>query len=228
MTRKKTILGSPVALFLCLLLACAGRQKAAEPVFKGQPPEQKEAAESLEASRITVRSVPSEEGPFEHPFTVSETTMDDLFRSLYFQKKSTLSWKNPERMLSNTEAKALAGKAAAAFSDLSANQLIEFCVPGKDGDTTGELFVKGDCLNFRILMIQGYTFLKKGRKATSHQWKLTPQVGQGFFPSHAVLWNPKEVTNWVVVKLSDLPSTDTGSDRKPEDKPLMKRLDVFP
>ena len=228
MMKKITIFGSLAVLFLCLDLGCAGRQKASEPVFKGEPSGKKEAAETLEAPRITVRSVPSEEGPFQHPFTVSETTLDDLLRSLYFQKKSTLSWKNPERMLTNAEASVLASRAASAFSDLSPNQLIDFCVVGRDGETTGELFVKGNCLNFRILTLEGYTFLKKGTKATPHQWKLTPQAGQGFFPSHAMLWNPKEVTNWVVVKISDLPTMNTGSDQKPGDKPLMKRLDVFP
>jgi hypothetical protein len=43
-----------------------------------------------------------------------------------------------------------------------------------------------------------------------------------------VVWNPKEATNWLVVRVSDLPTDDIGPQEKPEDESLMKRIDVFP
>lgn len=217
---------------LCLLaftVGCAGRQKTAEPVFKGQPKESPEAVLKLDPSRVTVLPVRSREGPFQHPSTLSEMTLEGLLRALYSQKRATFRWKNPERVMNDLEATGLAQRIGPAFSSLGTDQLIEFRLTGRDGEETrGELFVKDGYLNFRILTIQGYTFLKKGTKATSHQWKLTPQEGQGFFPSHAVVWNPKEATNWIVVKVADLPSLGNQGGEEPPDKPFMKRLDVFP
>ena len=155
--------------------------------------------------------------------------LEELLQAIYFQKSATLRWKNPERMLSDLEAAGLAQEVAPTFSSLGTDELIRFRMKSKDGETQGELFVAKDFLNFRILTIQGYEFLKKGAKATSHQWKLTPQEGQGFFPSNAVVWNPKETTNWIVVKISDLASVASeGQKEEPEKQPLKKRLDVFP
>jgi hypothetical protein len=219
-------------LVLCLLalaVGCAGTRKTAEPVFKGELQGSPEAEAKLDPSRITVSPVKGEEGPFQHPFTVQGAKMEGLLQAIHFQKSATLRWENPERLLSDLEAAGLAQKVAPAFSSLGTNELIRFCVKGKDGETRGELFVAKDLLNFRILTVQGYEFLKKGSKATSHQWKLTPQEGQGFFPSNAVVWNPKETTNWIVVKISDLASVASeGQEETPEKQPLKKRLDVFP
>jgi hypothetical protein len=132
-------------------------------------------------------------------------------------------------MLSDPEAAGLARKVEPTFSSLRTDELLRFRVTGKDGQTQGELFVTKDFLNFRILTIQGYEFLKKGTKATSYQWKLAPQEGQGFFPSNAVAWNPKEATNWIVVKISNLASVASeGQEKQPEKQPLKKRIDVFP
>jgi hypothetical protein len=221
-----------VLVVLCLLvfaMGCAGTRKTAEPVFKGEPQGSPEAEGKLDPSRITVSPAKSKEGPFEHPFALQEAKMEGLLRALYFQKKATFRWKNPERMLSGLEAAGLAQQVAPAFSSLGTDELIRFRVTGKDGETQGELFVEKGFLNFRILTIQGYKFLKKGPKATSHQWKLTPQEGQGFFPSNAVVWNPKEATDWIVVKISDLASVaNEGQEERPEKQPLKDRLDVFP
>ena len=228
--KRRAVLKFLVAFcLLTFVVGCARRQKAAEPVFKGEPKESPEAEVKLDPSRITVLPVPSKEGPFQHPFTLPEAKLEGLLRALYFQKKATLRWKNPERMLTEPQAAALAKGIEPAFASLGTDQLIEFRLMGKDGETKGELFVKNGYLNFRVLTIQGYTFLKKGTKATSHDWKLAPQEGQGFFPSHAVAWNPKEATNWIVIKVSDLASP--GNERREEDphkQPLSDRLDVFP
>ena len=217
---------------LCLLAfaaGCVGSRKTAEPVFKEEPKETFEAVVKVDPSRFTVRPVRSKEGPFQHPFTLSETTIEGLLRALYFQKKATFRWKNPERMLKAPETAGLAQRIEPAFASLDTDELIQFRLAGKEGETKGELFVKNGYLNFRILTIQGYEFLKKGTKATSHQWKLTPQEGQGFFPSRAVVWNPKEATNWIVIKLSDLPSPDSGGQQGgPDKQPLKDRLDIFP
>jgi hypothetical protein len=216
---------------LCLLslsVGCAGKRKTAEPVFKGEDPDSPATAETAEPSRVDVRAVPSKEGPFEHPFTLSEQTLQGLLRALYFQQKRTFRWKNPERVMNNAEATALAREIEPAFSALGTDQLIQFRLTSKKRETKGEVFVKEDYLNIRMLVIRNYTFLKKGTKSTSHQWKLDPQEGQGFFPSRAVLWNPKEATNWLVVRVSDLPSLDIESEGGPADKSLMKRIDVFP
>ena len=140
-----------------------------------------------------------------------------------------MRWKNPERMLSDLQAEGLSKKVVPALSSLATDELIRFGLPGKDGVTRGELFVAKGLLNFRILTIRGYEFLKKGTKSTSHQWKLTPQQGQGFFPSNAVVWNPKETTNWIVVKVSDLESPGRAVPREePQEQPLKDRIDVFP
>jgi hypothetical protein len=218
-----------VLCLLALAVGCAGTRKTAEPVFKNESKGSPEAAAKLDPSRITVSTVNSKEGPFQHPFTVRDAKMEGFLRALYFQRSATLRWENPERMLSDLEAAGLGQEVASAFSSLGTDELIRFRVKGKEGDTQGELFVAKDLLNFRILTIQGYEFLKKGTKATSHQWKLTPQEGQGFFPSNAVVWNPKETTNWIVVKLSDVTSPSReGQKGAPEEKPLMERIDVFP
>jgi hypothetical protein len=223
---------SKLLVVLCLLafaVGCAGSRKTAEPVFKEEPAESPEAKTKPDESHIVVLSVPSREGPFQHPFTLNNARLESLLRALYFQKSATLRWKNPERMLTDPEAAGLAQRIEPALASLGRGQLIEFRLAGKDGETKGELFVKNGYLNFRILTIQGYTFLKKGAKATSHQWKLTPQEGQGFFPSNAVVWNSKETTNWIVIKVSDLSSPDSGAQEGgPEEQPLKKRLDVFP
>jgi len=231
MMKKKPV---PKLLFvvLCLLalaVGCAGTKETAEPVFKGEPQGSLEAEEKLDPSRITVSPVKGKEGPFQHPFTMQGAELEGLLQAIYFQKSATFRWKNPERMLSDPEAAGLAQKLAPAFSSLDKDDLLLFRVTGKDGQTQGELFVTKDFLNFRILTIQGYEFLKKGTKATSYQWKLAPQEGQGFFPSHAVVWNPKEATNWIVIKISDLASVASeGQKEEPENQPLKKRLDVFP
>jgi len=223
---------SKVLVVLCLLVfavGCAGTKKTAEPVFKGEPQGSPDAEAKMDLSRITVSPVKSKEGPFQHPFTVQGAQLEGLLQAIYFQKSATLRWKNPERMLSDLEAAGLAQEVAPTFSSLGTDELLRFRVTGKDGETRGELFVTKDFLNFRILTIQGYEFLKKGTKATSHQWKLTPQEGQGFFPSSAVVWNPKETTNWIVVKISDLASVASeGQKEEPEKQPLKKRIDVFP
>jgi hypothetical protein len=159
---------------------------------------------------------------------LSEQTLQGLLRALYFQQKMTFRWKNPERVMNNAEATALAREIEPAFSALGTDQLIQFRLTSKKRETKGEVFVKEDYLNIRMLVIRNYTFLKKGTKSTSHQWKLDPQEGQGFFPSRAVLWNPKEATNWLVVRVSDLPSLDIEGEGAPADKSLMKRIDVFP
>ena len=229
---KKKPVSKLLFVVLCLLalaVGCAGTRKTAEPVFKGEPQGSPEAEAKLDPSRITVSPVKSKEGPFQHPFTVQGAKMEGLLQAIYFQKSATLRWKNPERILSDPEAAGLAQKIAPAFSSLGTDELLQFRVKGKDGETRGELFVAKNLLNFRILTVQGYEFLKKGTKATSHQWKLTPQEGQGFFPSNAVVWNPKETTNWIVVKISDLASVASeGQEETPEKQPLKKRLDVFP
>ena len=229
---KKKPVSKLFLVVLCLLAlaaGCAGTKKTAEPVFKGEPQESPEAKAKLDPSRITVSPVESKEGPFQHPFTVQAGELEGLLQAIYFQRSATLRWTNSEQMLSDLEAAELAQEAAPAFSSLGTDELIRFRVKGKDGETQGELFVARDLLNFRILTIQGYDFLKKGTKATSHEWKLTPQEGQGFFPSHAVVWNPKETTNWIVVKISDLTSVASeGQERGPEKQPLMDRIDVFP
>jgi len=229
---KKKPVSTLLFVVLCLLalaLGCAGTRKTAEPVFKGEEQGSPEAEGKQDYSHITVSPAKSKEGPFQHPFALQETKLEGLLRVLYFQKKATFRWKNPERMLRDPEAAGLSQKIAPAFSSLGTDELIRFRVTGKDGETQGELFVAKGLLNFRILTIQGYKFLKKGTKATSHQWKLTPQEGQGFFPSSAVVWNPKETTNWIVVKISDLASVASeGQEEKPEKQPLKKRLDVFP
>jgi hypothetical protein len=218
-----------VLCLLALAVGCAGTRKTAEPVFKGEPQGSPEAEAKLDSSRITVSPVKSKEGPFQHPFTVQGKRLEGLLQAIYFQRSATLRWKNPKRMLSDPEAAGLSLKIAPAFSSLGTDELIRFRVTGEDGETQGELFVSKNFLNFRILAIQGYKFLKKGTKATSHQWKLAPQEGQGFFPSNAVVWNPKETTNWIVVKLSDLasPASETPQ-AAPEKQPLKERIDVFP
>jgi hypothetical protein len=227
--------GKPVPKLLILLLllafaaACAGTQKTAEPVFKGEPKEMQEAEATLDPNRITLSPVRSKQGPFQHPFTLSASTLEGLLNGLFFQKSATFRWTKAERVLSNREAAALAKEIAPVFASLGQDELIRFQLNGRDGQTEGELFVVRDLLNFRILTIQGYTFLKKSAKATSHQWKLTPHAGHGFFPSNAVVWNPKEITNWVVVRTSDLASpANGGQDEAPGEQPLRKRIDVFP
>jgi hypothetical protein len=232
MMKRKQV--SKLLVVLCLLAlaaACAGKGEIAEPVFKEESKGSPEAEARLDASRITLLPVHSKEGPFQHPFTLREEKLADLLQGLYFQKSATFRWKNPERVLNDLEAKGLARKIAPAFSSLSADELIQFRLAGKgkDGETRGELFVAKDLLNFRILTIQGYDFLKKGTKATSHEWKLAPREGQGFFPSNAVVWNPKEATNWIVVRISDLASPDGGGqEQDPEEQRLIDRIDVFP
>jgi hypothetical protein len=229
--KKKPV--ATLLLFVVCLLAlapgCAGTRKTAEPVFKGEQQGSPETEGKQVYTHITVSPAKSKEGPFQHPFALQEAKLEGLLRALYFQKKATFRWKNPERMLSDPETEGLAQEIAPAFSSLGTNELIRFRVTGKDGETLGELFVAKGLLNFRILTIQGYKFLKKGTKATSHQWKLTPQEGQGFFPSNAVAWNPKEATDWIVVKISDLAAVASeGQEEKPEKLPLKDRLDVFP
>jgi|GEM_PF-2832819 len=229
--KKKPVPTLPLVV-LCLLalsVGCAGTKKSAEPVFKGETEGSPEAEAKLDPSRVTVSSANSKEGPFQHPFTVQETKLEELLQGIYYQQRATMRWKNPERMLTGLEAAGLAQKVAPAFSSLGTDELIRFRVTGKDGETRGELFVEKDLLNFRILTIRGYTFLKKGTKSTSHQWKLTPQEGQGFFPSNAVVWNPKEATNWIVVKVADLTSPGSKVPKgEPEEQPLKDRIDVFP
>jgi len=229
MNRKPVPKALVVLCLLVFAVGCAGTKKTAEPVFKGEPQGSPETESRLDPSRVTVSHVKSKEGPFQHPFTLQETRLEGLLRALYFQKKATFRWKNPERMLSNLEAAGLAQQVAPAFSSLASDKLIRFCVTDKDKETEGEIFVAKGLLNFRILTIQGYKFLKKGTKATSHQWKLTPQEGQGFFPSNAVAWNPKEATDWIVVKISALasPASETPQ-AAPEKQPLKERIDVFP
>lgn len=221
-----------ILVVLCLLafaVGCAGTRKTAEPVFKDESQGSHEAEAETDPSRITASPVKSKEGPFLHPFRVQGAELEGLLRGIYFQKSATFRWKNPERMLSDTVAAGLAKKIAPAFSSLGTDELIRFRVTGKDGETRGELFVTRDFLNFRILTIQGYEFLKKGTKATSYEWKLAPKEGQGFFPSNAVAWNPKEATNWIVVKISDLASVASeGQEGEPGKQPLKDRLDVFP
>jgi hypothetical protein len=209
-----------------MAMGCAGKQKTAEPVFKGEDPDR--AGEPVEPSRVEVRPVASKESPFEHPFTLSETTIEGLLRALYFQQKRTFRWKNPERVMDNAEAAQLARTIEPTFATLGEDQIIQFRLTSKKGETKGELFVKEDYVNIRMLVIRNYTFLKKGTKSTSHQWKLDPQEGQGFFPSRAVLWNPKDATNWIVVRVSDLPTLDIEGKEAPADKSFMKRIDVFP
>jgi len=228
MKRKPIFQFLVVLCLVFLVVGCAGKQKTSEPVFKGEEPDSPGATETIEPSRVEARAVASKEGPFEHPFTLSETTLEALLRALYFQQKMTFRWKNPERVLNNAEATALARKIDPAFATLGTDQLIRFRLTGNDGETKGELFVKGGYCNIRMLVIRNYTFLKKGTKATSHQWKLDPQEGQGFFPSHAVVWNPKEATNWIVVRVSDLPSLVTEGKEEPADKSFLERIDVFP
>jgi len=229
MLKRKPTFEFLVALcFVFLAVGCAGKQKTAEPIFKGEDPDSPAAAETVEPSRVEVRAVTSKEGPYEHPFSLSEQTLEGLLRGLYFQQKMTFRWKNPERVMDNAEATVLAREMEPAFSALGKDQLIQFRLISKKKETKGEIFVKEDCLNIRMLVIRNYTFLKKGTKATSHQWKLVPQEGQGFFPSHAVVWNPKEATNWLVVRVSDLPTLDIEGKEAPPDKSFMKRIDVFP
>ena len=229
MMKKKPILQFLVALCLVSLsVGCAGKRKTAEPVFKGEEPDSPATAETIDSSCVDVRAVPSKEGPFEHPFTLSEQTLQGLLRALYFQQKMTFRWKNPERVMNNAEATVLAREIGPAFSALGTDQLIQFRLTSKKRETKGEVFVKEGYLNIRMLVIRNYAFLKKGTKSTSHQWKLVPQEGQGFFPSRAVLWNPKEATNWLVVRVSDLPSLDIEGEGAPADKSFMKRIDVFP
>lgn len=228
MKRKTAASVLPVLCLIAFAAGCAGRGKTAEPVFKEEPKASPEAETKLDASRIIVLPARSQEGPFQHPFTLPQARLEGLLRALYFQKRATFSWKNPQRLMSESQATTLAQKIEPAFASLGADELIEFRLTGKDGETKGELFVKNGYLNFRILTIQGYEFLKKGTKATSHEWKLTPREGQGFFPSQAVAWNPKEATNWIVVKVADLPSLDNQEGEEPPDKPFLKRIDVFP
>lgn len=214
---------------LALAAGCAGRGKTGEPVFREPSAGSPSTEAALDPTRIVVSPVDSKEGPFQHPFTLGEAKLQGLLQGLYFQKRATMRWKNPERMLSDSEAASLANGMAPAFSSLGSGELLQFRIKGEQGETRGELFVARDYLNFRILTIQGYNFLKKGTKATSHQWKLAPQEGQGFFPSNAVVWNPKEATNWIVVRTSDLASqTNEGQGANPEEKPLIDRIDVFP
>ncbi len=219
-------------VILCLLTfgaGCAGRGKAAEPVFRDASAGDPAAEATLDPARIVVSPAGSKEGPFQHPFSLREEKLESLLKGLYFHQKATLRWKNAERMLTDAEAAALAQRAVAVLSSLGENELLQFRVRGRDGETRGEIFVTKAFLNFRILKIHGYPFLKRGTKATSHQWKLAPREGQGFFPSNAVVWNPKEATNWIVVRLSDLGSeTAEGREGKPEEKPLLDRIDVFP
>jgi len=229
MMKRKPILQFLVVLCLVFIaVGCADRRKTTEPVFKGEEPVSPTTAETVEPSRFDVDAVTSKEGPFEHPFGLSQETLQGLLRALYFQQKMTFRWKNPERVMDDTESTVLARKIEPAFSTLGRDQLIQFRLTGKDGETRGEIFVKEDYLNIRMLVIRNYTFLKKGTKSTSHQWKLDPQEGQGFFPSRAVLWNPKEATNWIVVRVSDLPALDIEGQESPPDKPFMERIDVFP
>jgi len=226
--RKPTVKFLVILCLLSLGVGCAGRRKSIEPVFKGEEPHSPAVDKTVAPSSVEVRSVTSKEGPFQHPFTLSQQTLQGLLRALYFQQKMTFRWKNPERVMDDPESTVLAGKIEPAFSTLRRDQLIQFRLTGKDGETKGELFVNEDYLNIRMLLIRDYTFLKKGTKSTSHQWKLDPQEGQGFFPSRAVLWNPKEATNWIVVRVSDLPSLDTKGKEAPADKPFKERIDVFP
>jgi hypothetical protein len=230
MMKRKPIAEFLVILCLvCLALGCAGKRKTPEPVFREQEPSQTEAPEqTIDPSRFDVKAVTSKEGPFEHPFTVSEQTLQGLLRALYFQQKRTFRWKNPERVMDNAEAAQLARKIEPTFATLSKDQLVRFRLTTKKRETKGELFVKEDYLNIRMLVIRNYTFLKKGTKSTSHQWKLDPQEGQGFFPSRAVVWNPKEATNWIVVRVSDLSSLDIEGKEAPADKSFIERIDVFP
>ena len=228
MKRKSTVEFLVILCIVSIAAGCAGKRKTAEPVFKVEEPDRPPAAETVEPSSVEVRSVASKEGPFEHPFTLSQQTLQGLLRALYFQQKMTFRWKNPERVMDDAESTGLASKIEPAFSTLGRDQLIQFRLTGKDGETKGELFVKEDYLNIRMLVIRNYTFLKKGTKSTSHQWKLDPQEGQGFFPSRAVLWNPKDATNWLVVRVSDLPALDIEGMGKPAEKSFIERVDVFP
>jgi hypothetical protein len=223
---------SKLLVVLCLLAltaACAGTRKTAEPVFRDEPKESPEAAEMPEAYPVTLTRVSSKEGPFQHPFPLSASTLQGLLQGLYFQKSLTFRWTNAERVLSNREAAGLAEEIAPVSASLGKDELIRFRLEGEDGETEGELFVARDFLNIRILTIQGYEFLKKSAKATSYQWKLAPHAGYGFFPSNAVVWNPKEITNWVVVRTSDLGSAaKEAQDDPPGEQPLRERIDVFP
>jgi hypothetical protein len=228
MRRKPTLQFLVVLCLLSIVLGCAGKRKTSEPVFKGEEPDSPAKAKTVEPSRVEASAVASNEGPFKHPFTLSETTLEGLLRALYFQQKMTFRWKNPERVLKEAEATKLAREIERAFSTLAADQLIRFRLISNDRETKGELFVKEDYLNIRMLVIRNYAFLKKGTKSTSHQWKLVPQEGQGFFPSRAVLWNPKEATNWLVVRVSDLPALGIEGQEEPGDKPFKERIDVFP
>jgi hypothetical protein len=230
MMKRKPVATLLVVLFLLALSAgCAGRGRTGEPVFREQPAGGPTAEARLDPARIVVSPVDSREGPFQHPFTLREAKLEGLLRGLYFEKRATMRWKTPERMLSDAEAASLATRITPVFSSLGSDELLQFRIRGEEGETRGELFVARDYLNFRILTVQGYDFLKKGTKTTSHQWKLAPQEGQGFFPSNAVVWNPKEATNWIVVRTSDLASqAEEGREASPEEKPLIDRIDVFP
>ncbi len=230
--RMKRKPATHLLVVLCLLAfaaGCAGAGRTAEPVFRDEPTGSPREEARLDPSRIVVSTVNSKEGPFQHPFTLREEKLEGLLQGLYFHRRATFRWKNPERVLGDREAAALAERVVPVFSSLGVGKLVRFRVKGEDGETRGELFVAKDYLNFRILTIQGYNFLKKGTKATSHQWKLAPQEGQGFFPSTAVVWNPKEATNWLVVRTSDLATQAIeGRDGNPQDQPLIDRIDVFP
>ncbi len=220
---------------LCLLLfsatcaaTCAAKERGVEPVFKGTPEESPNAQKPLEPSRLSVSAVPSKEGPFKHPFKISESRMKNLLRGILFQKSATFRWKNPEHMLTDREADQLARRIVPALAAAGKDEWVEFRLSGKGGKTTGRIFVTKGYLNFRILSIQGYDFLKKGPKSTAHAWKLVPQEGQGFFPSRATVWNRDEETNWIVVKLSDLSLPANDHKGSPEKQPLKDRINVFP
>jgi hypothetical protein len=227
--KTKPVPNSLVLLWLLVFSAtCAAGAKAAEPVFKGDLEKAPKVQEAPVPSRITVSAVHSKEGPFQHPFRVSEARMRNLLQGILFQKSATFRWKNPEQMLTGTEAAQLARRIVPALSTAGKDEWIAFRLAEKGGDTTGRIFVTKGYLNFRILTIQGYNFLKKGTKSISHAWKLVPQEGQGFFPSKATVWNQGEETNWIVVKLSDLSPSAIDDKEAPEKQPLKERIHVFP
>ena len=148
-----------------------------------------------------------------HPMKVGPMGIKRAMWDLRFSGKVTVSgdtWEDPERVFDKKTISQTSGYIADKLGAAKPREIVRFSIYTQQGETSGDVFVLNDALNWRFSRIKGMGRLVDHQSVAQEtsgeilvNWKLEPRKTQKYFYAENTVGLKTRYDHWVTIPIRE-------------------------
>ena len=186
------------------------------------------AAESKPRGKITIRHVQKDdvflrEKKLGHPAKLDPMSIKRTMWDLHFLGKLTVTsdtWEDPERVFDRKTISRISGYINDKLGAAKPREIVSFSIRTRQGETSGDVFVLNDALNWRFSRIKGMGRLVDHQSVAQEtsgeilvNWKLEPRKTQKYFYAENTVGLKTRYDHWVTIPIREPKLSGVNSPR---------------